>query len=743
MSVNAMTALDQALQAINSANVALASAKAIQSDIDTVAAGVASIAAAEQAAAGAAAAAANSAEQALNFADLAKTQVASFNANVATAETSATEASASAGAAASSASAATESAAASATAVASGLAGKADAAALSAHVANQSNPHNVTAAQVGLDKVVNLAPIDLPVSSATSQAISNAIGALTAGSPAALDTFVQTYNRFLTDESAASALNTLIAAVKGEADSHIANQANPHGVTAAQVGLGSVADLTPANMPVSTATSEAISNAIGGVPSILICPSYGPDSTGTTRFAQVARPLSAYYGDMVDLLNEVGPYGDIGPVINARAVQYPGRPILVKPHGSYFNLITPINVGGPELYLLGVGSGSGPGPGSTDNTYSSAIVVAFGGTDAITHTSNIGTVVRGIRFDVQPQFRTGVGSGSMLTLSGPPGSTMEKPVVDGCSFNNRDVLLNLVRTGQPVVSNNYFGTWSTAGIKVSTTSSNEGSGGSIYANTLFGETLGGAGILDQCGYTDIFDNFIGGGAVGVHVGIALFAAGNPKIVRNVLEDHSTYGVLMETADGNPCSMVQVLDNEFSIAGSYPNFVAHIGVAQNDVSPGTSWLESLAIRSNVFRSTLAANQRFILVQSCEAVRIDDNDMILLGGAGGGGTTGPVGVYVVGGTTNAEITPSVSIARNNRFLIGFQSTGAFANRYVCAAGALQVNDEQPTTFARLGTDYYGVAPGSSAWVSDGTPGATLAGGGTGARAILRSNGTWGGL
>ena len=76
---------------------------------------------------------------------------------------------------------------------------------LDAHIGNKSNPHNVTKAQVGLGNVQNLAPADMPVSTAQAAAIADAKAA---GTKAQTD------------------LNT-----------HTNRRDNPHNVTRAQLGL--------------------------------------------------------------------------------------------------------------------------------------------------------------------------------------------------------------------------------------------------------------------------------------------------------------------------------------------------------------------------------------------------------------------------------------------------------------------------------------------------------------------------
>lgn len=76
---------------------------------------------------------------------------------------------------------------------------------LDAHIGNKSNPHNVTKAQIGLGNVQNLAPADMPVSTAQAAAIADAKAA---GTKAQTD------------------LNT-----------HVNRRDNPHNVTRAQLGL--------------------------------------------------------------------------------------------------------------------------------------------------------------------------------------------------------------------------------------------------------------------------------------------------------------------------------------------------------------------------------------------------------------------------------------------------------------------------------------------------------------------------
>ena len=94
---------------------------------------------------------------------------------------------------------------------------------ISAHKKDTDNPHNVTAAQIGLSNVNNTSDMDKPVSTAQAASIKVAKDYITA---------------------------------------HKNNKSNPHMVTAAQVGLGNVNNTSDANKPVSTAQQAALDKKI-------------------------------------------------------------------------------------------------------------------------------------------------------------------------------------------------------------------------------------------------------------------------------------------------------------------------------------------------------------------------------------------------------------------------------------------------------------------------------------------------
>lgn len=104
------------------------------------------------------------------------------------------------------------------------------------HINNKSNPHGVTKSQIGLGNVNNTSDANKPVSTAQATAIADAKKAGTDAQATA-------------DEA------------KDAISDHTSNKSNPHSVTKSQVGLGNVDNTSDANKPVSTAQATAIADA--------------------------------------------------------------------------------------------------------------------------------------------------------------------------------------------------------------------------------------------------------------------------------------------------------------------------------------------------------------------------------------------------------------------------------------------------------------------------------------------------
>ena len=174
---------------------------------------------------------------------------------------------------------------------------------LSDHIADDDNPHGVTAAQVGLGNVDNTSDADKPISDATQTALDDKVdknesitggtkckitydakGLVTNGADLTASdipelaiskiTNLQTSLDNKLDDSqlvtswGSPTSDTKIPSeklVKGETDAiagnlsnHTSDTNNPHSVTASQVGLGNCDNTSDLNKPISTATQTAL-----------------------------------------------------------------------------------------------------------------------------------------------------------------------------------------------------------------------------------------------------------------------------------------------------------------------------------------------------------------------------------------------------------------------------------------------------------------------------------------------------
>ena len=104
---------------------------------------------------------------------------------------------------------------------------------LSNHIKDYTNPHRVTAEQVGLGNVNNTSDLDKPISNATQKELDK------------LDAKIDKIN---TDQGT-------------DLSAHLRDFSNPHKVTKEQIGLGNVDNIADLDKPISTATQKAIDDA--------------------------------------------------------------------------------------------------------------------------------------------------------------------------------------------------------------------------------------------------------------------------------------------------------------------------------------------------------------------------------------------------------------------------------------------------------------------------------------------------
>lgn len=152
---------------------------------------------------------------------------------------------------------------------------------LIAHIANKSNPHSVTKAQVGLGNCDNTSDVNKPVSTAQATEIARVEGlsnnaqndinthsAKTDNPHGVTKAQVGLGNCNNTSDankpiSTAQAteftrIEGLVNTAQGDINTHAAKTNNPHSVTKAQIGLGNCNNTSDANKPISTATQAAL-----------------------------------------------------------------------------------------------------------------------------------------------------------------------------------------------------------------------------------------------------------------------------------------------------------------------------------------------------------------------------------------------------------------------------------------------------------------------------------------------------
>lgn len=174
---------------------------------------------------------------------------------------------------------------------------------LSAHIANTSNPHNVTKAQVGLSNVNNTSDTNKPVSTAQQTAINNAkseaksytdekIAGLINGAPSTLDTLKEISDAMAENEDVVEALEEAVGTKAKASDltAHTGNTSNPHNVTKAQVGLSNVPNVTTNNQtPTFTEASSTSALKSGETMSVL--------------FGKIAKAITRLISHLADTSN--------------------------------------------------------------------------------------------------------------------------------------------------------------------------------------------------------------------------------------------------------------------------------------------------------------------------------------------------------------------------------------------------------------------------------------------------------
>lgn len=399
-----------------------------------------------------------------------------------------------------------------------------------------------------------------------------------------------------------------------------------------------------------------------------------------------------------------------------------GAPIYL---GNFTYIISAALTSNNAVNILGVGTGSGAGAAlQSNNEPMSLILINAAGIDAFTITSVYPSTFRDFKIDRMPAFRASAG-GVGIHLIGTGTAVVANYKIQNVGFTNVDTPIRVMRPQWGLIEGCYFDTWTTAAIYMETSSGVEGSGGFIAHNFLFGTSaMVNPAIYSEVGYTVIQHNEILGGNIGVNFNIKNNPAGFIEIDHNTIENFGSYGVMVESGDGSVATMVKIDHNELEDLSNTPT--ASIVVLDSTIT--NAWVTDVQVTNNISRNTTVANGVHLWIAAGKNVIVSGNVIDELSA-----NSGIRGIYVNGNVTNAGLIAPIQIL-DNTFI------GSVATRYQFAAvSGIVVRDLVGLAFANLPGN---AGNGSQIYVSDGTAGSPLTGGGGGSMAF-RLNGAWKGF
>ena len=283
---------------------------------------------------------------------------------------------------------------------------------LNVHITDTSNPHGVTAEQIGLDKVPNVATNDQTPTYSQNSTLSNIVSG----------------------EKISVSFGKIMKAI-ADLISHIGSKSNPHSVTKSQVGLDNVPNVATNDQQPTFAESGTRSNIVSG-------------ETLSTLFGKIKKFFTdlktvAFTGSYTDLSNK--PTSMQNPnsltlTMNGSATSYNGASSASK---SWY---APTSAGSTGYKLIGQGSGAPVWQGPLYATCSTA-----SGTSAKTVSITNFKLITGVRVFIKfnntcasmsPTLNiSGTGAKSMVTflpnsfynVSSSSGSCIQKAVNTWCA----------------------------------------------------------------------------------------------------------------------------------------------------------------------------------------------------------------------------------------------------------------------------------------------------------------------
>lgn len=384
------------------------------------------------------------------------------------------------------------------------------------------------------------------------------------------------------------------------------------------------------------------------------------------------------------------------------------------------------------------GDGTGAGPGVWTTTNASVLSTCSTTQNGTVVTNNEGSTFERMWF----RLLAGLGpatAGDMIKLTYTTTGHVEMPVfreiaLGNSSFTGTKTIWNgihIIRPEYPMIENIHCQGWVNHCIHFETTAGVESSGGFIAHNHFFGDgssTAQAAPIYSEVGYTDVHDNEILGGAIGVYFAINNNPAGWIKIHDNTIENSTNYGIRVVTQDGSAASHLMIQNNEFSNVSFTTNLTSSISV---DEYPGggtsTAWIADIQITGNVLRNSSKAAGKYIWLQTGKNVNISGNQIEELGVA-----ANVVGINVAGSTAHTGLAVPILVADN-------QMLGTITKYAINATQLVTLRDPFGMTLANTPT---GAANGSQVYISNADPATgpcTAVGAQTGSIAS-RMNGAW---
>lgn len=368
--------------------------------------------------------------------------------------------------------------------------------------------------------------------------------------------------------------------------------------------------------------------------------------------------------------------------------------------------------------LRGFFTGSGPGAASQANSRVSQFISTGNFWDYVI-TSNQPSYVDGFQFNQEPSARPQTSGGAMRFTASS--GTAANTIIDRVGITNKNIGIEFHKPAYPQIRGLYADSWTTAAVRYTTDSANEGLGGLLLHPFLFGtsgSTTQGAAIVGQVGYTTALAPMLIGASYNVDWSVANYPAGRFGVFAGTLENAGIAAFRARTTDGQAGSMLMLHGVEYSNVQFTSNYVADVSIE----AYSAPWLDTVSMANQVHRNVATrTDYNTYSIQSGTGVRVDN----------------PIINFLSGSSTSAAA-----------FNIGSQASRVFINQPMILgtvtapyrATTAQTNIFDTINGLTVSQVPSTVANGSIVYTTDGrVGGSTMTSGGTGAF-MARVNGAW---